>query len=100
MLYEFEWDSGNLTKMEKVSASGRHFSISEIESVFQDLLVITQTTYSDPISDEDRYITFGMSNQSRVVSVVFVVRTGRISVFNVWKTKGSKLKEYHGQKAK
>lgn len=95
----FEWDNGNLSKLDLVRQSGRIFYPDEIESVFEDVNQIITETYSDAKTGEERYMIRGMSNQNRVVSVIFVVRQpgNRIRVLNVWKTKGAKLKEYHAQ---
>jgi len=93
--YEFEWDSGNLTKMEAVLRSGRFFTREEMESIFDDPLRIVETTDPDPITGETRLIAFGLSNQGQVISVIFVLRNRRIRIFNVWKTKGNKLKRHH-----
>ena len=95
MAYQFEWDSGNLSKLELVRKSGRLIYREEIESVFTDPNRLINKSYLDPISGEQRYIAIGNSNQNQVLSVVFVVRNGKIRVFNVWRTKGAKLKTYH-----
>ena len=98
----FEWDEGNLSKLELVRQSGRIFYQAEIESVFDDANQLITLTYNDPKTGEERYMIRGMSNQNRVVSVIFVVRQpdDRIRVLNVWKTKGAKLKEYNEQQNK
>lgn len=98
MAYLFEWDSGNLQKMALIRQSGREISVSEVESVFEDPSKLTQLSYPDPNTGEPRYLTWGMSNQNRVISVIFVTRAGKIRVVNTWKTKGSKLKQYHAEK--
>lgn len=93
--YEFEWDSGNLTKMDAVRRSGRFFTREEMESVFADPFRRVETTHPDPITGETRYIAYGRSSEEQVISVIFVIRNRRIRIFNVWKTKGRKLKHYH-----
>ncbi len=98
MAYQFEWDSGNLTKMALIRQSGREIAVAEVESVFADPFKLTQLSYPDPNSAEPRYLTWGMSNQNRVISVIFVARANKIRVVNTWKTKGTKLKEYHAEK--
>lgn len=96
----FEWDEGNLSKMNLIRESGRFFEQFEIESAFEDGNQIITQTYNDPQTEEERYMLRGTSNQNRVISVIFVVRQpgDRIRVLNVWKTKGAKLKEYHANK--
>lgn len=71
------------------------FTREEMESVFADPFRIVETTHPDPITGETRYIAYGRSIEEQVISVIFVVRNRRIRIFNVWKTKGSKLKRYH-----
>lgn len=74
MMFRFEWDTGNLEKLNKVRASGRDFTQDELESAFHDPDKIIGETYADDISDEPRYICIGMSNLNRVINVVFVKR--------------------------
>lgn len=99
-MFRFEWDSGNLEKLDKVRASGRDFTQDELESAFYDPNQIIGETYSDEISGEPRYICIGMSNLNRVINVVFVKRTDadgepKLRIFNASKTKGNKLKTYN-----
>lgn len=98
---KFQWDQGNLDKLELVRQSGRYFTVDELESVFTDPFKYLKETYPDPVSNEKRYIMIGTTNQNQVVSVVFVFKgilNDKIRIFNCWKTKGSVLKEYHAQK--
>ena len=95
MNIEFEWDSGNLKKMDLIRKSGREFTIQELESVFYDDSAITEKTTFDFITGEQRYIIYGKSNQNSVICVMFVVRNHKIRIFNFWKAKGSKLKKYN-----
>ncbi len=98
---EFQWDQGNLDKLDLVRQSGRYFSVDELESVFVDPFKDLRETYPDPVNGEKRYIMVGTTNQNQVVSVVFVFKgilNDKIRIFNCWKTKGSVLKEYHAQK--
>ncbi len=86
--------------MDLVRKSGRLFTIDEIERVFDDPDLLIFSTYPDPVSDEPRYLAIGLCNTGIVLTVTFVVRTGIVRVFNVWKAKGSKIKQYHEQKNK
>ena len=95
----FEWDNGNLSKLEKVRVSGRHFTIDEIESVFDDPEGMVDDGHSDPKTREARYKLTGLSNQNRVLSVIFVFREDKIRIFNVWRAKQTTLKQYYAQKA-
>lgn len=39
----------------------------------------------------------GVSNQMRVLCVIFVVRDGVIRIFNVWRAKQTALKKYYAE---
>ncbi len=92
MKYEFDWDLGNLHKINIVNKE-RGFSIDEIESVFGDSKHYLEPTYTGD-NGEKRYLCVGKSVKNRVVTIVFTLRNGKIRPFNAWKTKGSKLKKY------
>ncbi len=94
---EFEWDEGNLTKLEKVRSSGRNLTVDETESVFDDPNRLFRTSYPDEKTGEPRYRVTGLSNQNRIISVIFVIRAGKIRIFNAWKAKQTALKEYYAQ---
>lgn len=94
---EFQWDAGNLTKLEKICSSGRDLTVDEIESVFDDPHRLIESSYPDTQTNESRYKVTGLSNQNRVISVIFVIRNGEIRIFNVWKTKQTTLKRYYAQ---
>lgn len=93
----FQWDAGNLNKLDQVKQSGRNVTVDEIESVFSDPDHLTETSYPDPKTGEPRYKITGLSNLNRVISVIFVLRDGQIRVFNVWRAKQTALKNYYGQ---
>ena len=93
----FQWDVGNLTKLDKVKRSGRDLTVDEIESVFTDPDRLIETSYPDSKTGEPRYKVTGLSNLNRVISVIFVLRDGQIRVFNGWKAKQTTLKNYYGQ---
>ena len=94
---EFEWNEGNLSKLEKIRISGRNLTVDETESVFEDPSRLFRTSYPDEKTGEPRYRVTGLSNQNRIISVIFVIRDGRIRIFNAWKAKQTALKEYHAQ---
>lgn len=95
MKYKFDWDDGNIAKIQLVKISGRIFGISEIESIFQDENKIFTESYPDVITGEARYQALGKSNKGTILVVTFVYRNEKIRVFNVWKAKQSKLKNYN-----
>lgn len=94
---QFQWDAGNIAKLEKVRNSGRNMTVDEIESVFADPDRLIETASPDDKTGEQRYKATGLSNQNRVISVIFVIRNGEFRIFNVWKTKQTTLKKYHAQ---
>ena len=94
---QFEWDEGNQVKVEKIRISGWDFAVDETESAFADPKRLIETSYSDGKTGELRYKVTGLSNQNRVISVIFVVRDGQIRIFNVWKAKQTTLKKYYAQ---
>jgi uncharacterized DUF497 family protein len=99
-MIEFEYDYGNLAKFQKVKASGRDIALEELESIFEDQFCITDYSSLDSLTFEERFITFGMSNQNQVLTVIYVIREGKIRPFNVWKTKRAKLKQYYEERQK
>ena len=99
-MIEFEYDEGNLAKFQKVKASGRDISLEELESVFVDPFCITDYSYSDYLTFEERYITFGISNQNQVLTVIYVIREGKIRPSNVWKNKRAKHKQNYEERQK
>ncbi|MFD1145493.1 BrnT family toxin [Larkinella insperata] len=99
--FTFQWDAGNLEKLEKVRASGRFFTVGELESVFDDPEQLVETSYPDERTGEPRYRIIGQSNQNRVISVIFVLRGEKgdeIRIINAWKTKQAPLKRYYEQR--
>ncbi len=99
-MIEFEYDEGNLSKFQKVKISGRNISLNELESIFEDSFCITDYSYPDSLTFEERFITFGMSNQNRILTVIYVIRDGKIRPFNVWETKRARLKQYYEERQK
>jgi uncharacterized DUF497 family protein len=95
----FTFDAGNLEKL-KIACQKRDIKLSEIITVFTDKDCIESNTYADNKTNEPRFIATGKSHRDRIISVIFVKRNGKIRPFNVWQTKGKKLREYHEQKAK
>ena len=94
---QFQWDAGNLAKLETVNKSGRTFTIDETESAFSDPNRVIETSYPDSATGEARYKLTGLSNQNQVICVIFVLRDGQIRIFNVWKAKQTALRNYHAQ---
>lgn len=74
---EFEWDSKKAT--ENIQKHGVTFQ--EAATVFGDPLAIT---FNDPdhSKSEDRYITFGLSLQKRLIVVSHAERGNRIRIIS------------------
>ncbi len=85
----FEWDE------EKAQSNLRKHRVSfdEAESVFYDPQSIT---IGDPDHSEDefRFIDLGMSNQNRVLVVVYTERKDRIRIVSVRKATRNERKQY------
>lgn len=97
-MIEFDWDIGNLSKLDLVAKSGRKYYPDEVESVFYDEYKIIGTATEDPISGEKRFYVIGQSNLNNILVVIFVARNGKVRIFNAWKAKGAKLKQYNNEK--
>ena len=74
---EFEWDPYKAA--ENVRKHG--VSFSEASSVFSDELADTSPD-PDHSTDEDRFITIGMSNRSRLLIVSHTDRRGRTRIIS------------------
>ena len=70
-MIEFDWDE------RKAATNLRKHGVrfEEAQSVFYDEFA-TQFSDDDRSSDEDRFIMLGISNQSRVLTVIHCVRDG------------------------
>ena len=72
--FEFEWDSGNLTKSHKKHG----VSTEDVESLFELKLAATIGRQSSPEVEEERLCAVGPSTDGRMISVVFTLRDGRV----------------------
>ncbi len=77
---KFEWDENNLHKLNVINAD-RGISRKEIESVFNDLYRIERPNKS---AIEERFETIGMSNQNRIIIVIFTKRNEKIRYVTAW----------------
>ncbi len=69
----FEWDKGNLehTKKHKVE-------YNECEDIFFDVPVyFSDEKHSEK---EDRFLAFGLTNENRLITLVFTIRNSKIRV--------------------
>ena len=73
-IFEFEWDSGN----QKKSSTKHHVSPDEVESVFELKLAVPIGRQISPISQEVRFCILGPTATGRMLSVVFVIRSGKV----------------------
>ena len=89
----FEWDE------KKANSNLRNHRVSfiEAESVFYDPKSLT---ISDPDHsvDEDRFIDIGISNNNRVLVVVYTERKSKIRLISVRKASRSEQKMYEQER--
>lgn len=73
-LFEFEWDTGNLTK------SSRKHGVppEEVESVFDLRTAVPLGRQITPEVEEERLCVVGTLMNGRLISVVFTLRDGRV----------------------
>ena len=81
---EFEWDEGNLKKI-AANALNRDIDREEAESVFIDPQ--HKIAPNKHPGEEARLQIIGLSNKNRFITVIFVVRNGRIRYVTAWPTK-------------
>ena len=89
---KFEWDPGKAAR----NLRKHGVSFHEAATVFGDLL---STTYSDPdhSSDEDRFITIGMSSGGRVLFVSHADRGERVRIISAREaTRGERVSHEEG----
>lgn len=74
---DFEWDLGKAAR----NAEKHGVSFDEAKTVFDDpaFITVVDNEHSD---DEERYITIGMSDRSRLVVIAHTDRGGRIRVIS------------------
>lgn len=72
--FSFDWDEANSTK----SVSKHGVPSDEVESVFSLKLAAPIGKQVTPPVDEERLCIIGPSSAGRMISVVFVLRAGRV----------------------
>ena len=72
--FEFEWDKGNSRK----SLTKHGVTTDDVESVFSLKLAVPIGRQISPAVDEERLCVVGPSRESRLLSVVFTLREGRV----------------------
>ena len=72
--FEFEWDTGNLSK----SARKHEVSIDEVESLFELKLAVPLGRQVSPPVSEERLCLVGPTAKGQMISVVFTLREGRV----------------------
>lgn len=72
--FEFEWDSGNLTK----SLAKHGVNVKEVESIFMLKMAVPIGRQIRPEVEEERLCVVGPSLTGKFISVVFALREGRI----------------------
>ena len=86
----FEWDE------KKATSNLRKHGVSfvEAESIFYDPQSLTVSDPDHSNDDEFRFIDIGMSNQNRVLVVVYTERKNRIRIISVRKATKNQRKQY------
>jgi uncharacterized DUF497 family protein len=72
--FEFEWDSGNLTK----SAAKHKIAVEEIEAVFRSGAALPLGIQISPPANEQRLGLVGPTLGGRLLQIAFVLREGRV----------------------
>lgn len=90
---DFQWDSGNIQHI-IYDHPERGNTVAEVESVFSDghLSVSPNLT---TIDEESRFKAIGISNQGRVLVIVFVVRNDLIRPISCWPANQQVRKRYY-----
>lgn len=90
---EFQWQSGNLKHIID-DYPQRGNTVDEVESIFSDVHL---SVLPDPASpaDEPRFKAIGLSNQNRVLVVVFIIRNDQIRPISCWPANRQTRKRYH-----
>ena len=88
--FEFDWDEANLRKLKVINAK-RGISQEELESVFENPdIIIQENKYR---GEEKRYQTYGLSNQARLLFVIFAIRDNKIRYVTAWQVASKGRKE-------
>ncbi len=72
--FEFDWDSGNSSK----SSIKHGVSLEEVESIFELKLAAPIGRQVSPKVEDERLCIVGPSSTGKMISVVFILRAGRI----------------------
>ena len=75
---EFEWDKGNREK----NLNRHGVSIQECESVFLNTKTYLFKDLRHSSMDERRLVLFGISSNSRLLTIVFTLRRDRIRIIS------------------
>ncbi len=89
MKLDFEWDPEKAQK----NIQKHEVSFDEASSVFNDPMFITVLD-DEHSSDEERYITIGLSNKSRLLLVAHTERENRIRIISARKATKHEEKFY------
>lgn len=90
---EFQWDSGNIKHVVHDHPE-RGNTLEEVESIFSDGHLSVLPNRVDP-NQEFRFKAIGVSNQGRVLVVVFVVRNDLIRPISCWPANSQTRKRYY-----
>lgn len=89
----FQWDNGNIKHIIHDHPE-RANSIEEVESVFDDPYLRVTPNRIDLLG-EQRLEGVGLSNQGRILAVIFAYRNDQIRPISCWPANRSTRKRYH-----
>lgn len=71
----FDWDQGNLEHIKK-----HKVTYNECEDVFyNDPIYFEDTKHS---ADEERHLAYGVTNDEKLVTIVFTIRNGKVRIIS------------------
>lgn len=82
MKYKFDWDAGNLYKLNVINGA-RDINKEDVKSVFKDVFAFTK---SDPHKSEKRWKIVGRDLRGRIITIIFTKRKRKIRYVTAWKS--------------
>jgi len=88
--FEFEWDSGNITK----SASKHGVSVKKVEEVFKSKEALPLGVQIEPLFQEQRLGVVGPSFSGRLLQIAFTLREGKVRTISARPAHRKERKQY------
>lgn len=92
-MLDFQWDNGNINHIIH-QYPNRANTIEEVESLFEDPNFIVNPNQIDSVG-EQRFEGIGLSNQGRVLAIIFAYRNDQIRPISCWPANHSTRKRYY-----